>query len=217
MRPSQRKLFWRSLARRLCSGLVLLCYFATSIGMPLCASSVKDYSQPFPCQDHACGCRTAAECWQQCCCFSPSEKLAWAQAHRVTPPVVAEDAGSGWQSERLRDQVEAEPHACCSASKKNQQAVEVARPCCSAKTNASACCQDSTSKTRPSNKLPGLRSLHCKGSTTIWLSGQTVTPPPALLTWNPNLIVTDRITAHNSLATSLSLLPLDPPPRPSAV
>jgi hypothetical protein len=33
--------------------------------------------EPFPCQDHACGCSSAADCFDGCCCFSPAELAAW--------------------------------------------------------------------------------------------------------------------------------------------
>lgn len=43
----------------------------------------KDLSQPFPCQDRPCGCRSAEQCRKKCCCFSTEQKLAWAQRHGV--------------------------------------------------------------------------------------------------------------------------------------
>lgn len=36
----------------------------------------------FPCQDHACGCSSAADCFDGCCCFSPAELAAWEAAQR---------------------------------------------------------------------------------------------------------------------------------------
>ena len=46
----------------------------------------KDLSTPFPCQTRACGCRSAKQCWKKCCCFTDTQKVAWAKAHRVTLP-----------------------------------------------------------------------------------------------------------------------------------
>ena len=46
----------------------------------------KDTSAPFPCQTRACGCRSAKQCWKKCCCFTNTQKVAWAKANRVTLP-----------------------------------------------------------------------------------------------------------------------------------
>ena len=46
----------------------------------------KDTSAPFPCQARACGCRSAKQCWKKCCCFTDTQKVAWAKANRVTLP-----------------------------------------------------------------------------------------------------------------------------------
>jgi hypothetical protein len=48
--------------------------------------SEKDLSTPFPCQNRPCGCRTADQCWKKCCCFTDSQKVAWAKAQRVRVP-----------------------------------------------------------------------------------------------------------------------------------
>jgi hypothetical protein len=46
----------------------------------------KDRSQPFPCQNRPCGCRSAEQCWKKCCCFNNSQKIAWAKANKVAVP-----------------------------------------------------------------------------------------------------------------------------------
>ena len=46
----------------------------------------KDASEPFPCQNRTCGCRSAKQCWKKCCCFTNAQKVAWAQANRVQLP-----------------------------------------------------------------------------------------------------------------------------------
>jgi len=45
----------------------------------------KDRSRPFPCMDKPCGCATAEQCFSNCCCNSPAELLAWAEARRLDP------------------------------------------------------------------------------------------------------------------------------------
>src|SRR5690606_31989476 len=33
--------------------------------------------EAFPCENHACGCTSAEDCFGSCCCFSPAELAAW--------------------------------------------------------------------------------------------------------------------------------------------
>ena len=74
------------LFRRLAVLAQLGAFLLATTGVPLPSAQVKDLSQPFPCMHRVCGCRSAAQCWKGCCCFSDREKLAWAAVHHVTPP-----------------------------------------------------------------------------------------------------------------------------------
>jgi len=76
------------LARRVVCVLVLLSVCAASfpLPVPIIATSFKDRSIPFPCQDHPCGCRDAKQCWTTCGCLSMTEKLRWAEARGIAPP-----------------------------------------------------------------------------------------------------------------------------------
>jgi hypothetical protein len=49
-------------------------------------SPEKDTSEPFPCQNRPCGCRSADQCWKKCCCFNNAQKIAWAKANNVKLP-----------------------------------------------------------------------------------------------------------------------------------
>lgn len=40
----------------------------------------------YPCEGHACGCASADECWNQCCCYTPHQRRVWAIRNGVTPP-----------------------------------------------------------------------------------------------------------------------------------
>ena len=59
---------------------------------PLARVARPAAGRPYPCQGHQCGCRSAEECWSHCCCFTPSQRLAWAAANRVDPPAELNDA-----------------------------------------------------------------------------------------------------------------------------
>lgn len=80
----------RKLIRRLFGLTVSLGICAMLMPLPMAPvpsnSPEKDQSQPFPCQNRPCGCRSAEQCWKKCCCFSNSQKIAWAKANSVKVP-----------------------------------------------------------------------------------------------------------------------------------
>src|SRR5947208_15226812 len=76
-----------SAAQRLVAMAALVGFLGGVVGAPLVKlRPTKDLSQPFPCQDHRCGCLSAQQCWRSCCCFTNQQKLAWAHEHGVSPP-----------------------------------------------------------------------------------------------------------------------------------
>jgi hypothetical protein len=89
-----RKRYWRSAARRAFTSVALVSFLLSTVGLPLPALTTKDPSEPFPCQNHPCGCRSAEECWRHCCCFTAAERWAWARANHVEPPSYAERPAS---------------------------------------------------------------------------------------------------------------------------
>ncbi|MBI1248705.1 hypothetical protein GC197_12800 [bacterium] len=86
MLPLRHQLLPASLAKRVVTLLLLGTMLAWGSGISVAVPGFKDPSTPFMCQDHACSCRNATGCWNHCCCFSQSEKLAWALEHKVEPP-----------------------------------------------------------------------------------------------------------------------------------
>jgi hypothetical protein len=73
-------------ARRFLTAVSLVAYLASVWGYPLPQAATHDHSVPFPCQDHRCGCVSAEQCWTSCCCFTPAERIAWAERHHVQIP-----------------------------------------------------------------------------------------------------------------------------------
>ena len=61
---------------------------ADSSGAAAKRLAAKDRSVPFPCMDRPCGCVTAKQCFTTCCCHTPAETLAWAEANRVSVDVL---------------------------------------------------------------------------------------------------------------------------------
>jgi hypothetical protein len=78
-----RRCYRRS--RPFVTALALVAYLATLWGYPVARVQSSD-GVPYPCQGHFCGCQSAAQCWQNCCCYTPSERLAWAKTHGVEVP-----------------------------------------------------------------------------------------------------------------------------------
>ncbi len=75
-------------ARRLISLALLLSVCFSIVPLPVAvnaptADAGKDRSEPFPCQDRPCGCRSAEQCRQHCCCFNREQKIAWARKNRI--------------------------------------------------------------------------------------------------------------------------------------
>jgi hypothetical protein len=83
LRLRRPRIRWRSAV----AAVALLGQVTTAFGVPLPAlPRARDFSRPFPCMDHPCGCHDADECWAGCCCLSDAEKLAWCEAKSVEPP-----------------------------------------------------------------------------------------------------------------------------------
>ena len=72
--------------RNVTCSLLLVALCSLFVPQPQIRTIEKDQSVAFPCQDRPCGCKTADDCWTNCCCFSDQEKLAWAKEHQVEPP-----------------------------------------------------------------------------------------------------------------------------------
>lgn len=193
-----------------------------AIPVPSNSAGQKDLSQPFPCMNRPCGCRSAEECWKQCCCFTNVEKVAWAEANQVRIPnfvVVAAEKESS-----------ADKPCCCSAESKTDAA---RKPDKAANGVAGTCCSD---RKMESAKAPAVKpdrtevSLFGKTSVRIkWVlavkaaecQGQSVfclTLPPAVIpTWvqlppEPPTIAESRLTVSERLPL-ISLDAPNPPPK----
>lgn len=100
---------------RLISLAVLLGVCAAVVPIPIAVPVIgqKDRSEPFPCQDHACGCLSAAQCWNHCCCMTDSAKLAWSRRHGVRPPEFVIAAAEREAAQRGDVATSRESGACC--------------------------------------------------------------------------------------------------------
>ncbi len=209
MRAFTRPGFWRDLRHRLCAASVCFAYLIAALGIPLPASVHKDASQPFPCQDHPCGCQTAEQCWRNCCCFTPEERWAWARTHHVEPPSYAEKpAAQGWNTVKLRNRGKAET-------------TRAAKPCCSNHEPRPACCQprsDRAAKPTPPERGrvrwgTAMAAWRCQGLPLVWVGSGAVLPVPPPVTWSPDPSVASPIPRVQVIASAVPLSPPAPPPR----
>jgi hypothetical protein len=219
---------WRLFTRRITACVALVCYLATAVGFPVPSPQAKDRGQPFPCQDHPCGCQTAEQCWRHCCCFSPQERLAWAEAQRIEPPSYVErPAANGWHIARSRDRtgVGEERSGCtnCRSRPTCQVCLPLARKnCCGNREDVVPCCSQESARGResarpkPPARIPwvlGVAGLRCQGVTTLWVSIGAVLPPPTPLEWSDLLLPIGWLSRRDASSVPLLLTPPDPPPR----
>jgi hypothetical protein len=202
----------RQLTHRLLAGLALLAYCAATFGFPLPPRNPKDTSQPFPCQDHLCGCQSAEQCWRGCCCLSAAERWAWAREHHVEPPSYAEPPeADGWRTQPLREEEDgtaasAQKHDCC------QNKAPVEQPRC----EGGACCHDKPAANDSPAGLHwtlGIAVQHCNPVKALWIASGAVLLLPARPVWNPWLAPGEWLSFADHIAANLSSAPLDPPPR----
>jgi hypothetical protein len=227
MTRTRRHILRASLRHRLGVAVALFAYLAAAVGFPLPASpsARKDLSQPFPCQDNPCGCQNAEQCWSGCCCLSPEERWAWAEAHHVQPPEYAEKPGAaGWRTARLHDHdSQCESHAGCCEHESDEP-----KSCCSQGASHSSCCAHKHSVESPGDALatksrPGTRwafgmsSLRCKGLTTMWVGGGAVLPLSTVLCRVQPPALPERLAHRDLAADRVSRTPPAPPPRPFPV
>lgn len=156
----------------------------------------KDTSAPFPCQHRACGCRSAQQCWKKCCCFTNTQKVAWARKNQVQLPafVVAAARAEGIPGAALA-------RVCCHTGGQDtpRKPATSARP------------------TRTSTALvlvPVLNELRCRGVEQSTWGGLTAVAPPVRGTVLP----LPPLVAADGIMDVLVLVPVNrvpptPPPR----
>jgi len=138
-----------------------------SIGLPLPASIVKSGGASFPCQHCACGCADADDCWRNCCCYTQTQKLAWAKRNGVKPPAFVVAAA------RQEAGAIAKRAPCCRA----RAAVGAESACCSRRQYDKPGTADAASRGRRVVML--IQALRCRGiGVSIGLLPPSLRPAP---------------------------------------
>jgi hypothetical protein len=210
--------FWRLCARRLFTGLALVAYLVTALGFPLPPAVAKDRSEPYPCMDHPCGCLSAEQCWRHCCCFTPEQKFAWAEAHGIVPPPYAErPVGQAYRAGATDDSATGSS-GCSTCARRAGAGSQPSHTSCSPHEHSS--CHEpadgtASRQTARSSWVLGLAARDCRGSAAVWAATGAALAPPRPLTWHPTWSLAGRILSGFFCHPSLIEHPPDRPPRPS--
>jgi hypothetical protein len=189
-------------ARSLLVTLGLVGFLAGTLGVPIPAVRIsgKDRSEPFPCMDRQCGCRTAAQCWKGCCCFTNREKLAWARRQGVEPP---EDVVLAAQQEETEL---ASAAACCSTKRENVPPVCEETP--------DDCCD--VPELQPSSRTDFVlltQVRQCLGQAEWWLAAGAAVPLPAATEVDVPLEFCGTLCMRSVRLATLFPTPATPPPK----
>jgi hypothetical protein len=197
--------------------------FASTIGIPIVELARKGGDRAFPCQDQACGCATAEACWRGCCCSSPSQRLAWAEAHGVQPP------------EELLEQVRRQSHDILPPSEAQSSDSLPGKPTANGAAHTACCHKDHNSEQREGKRDSSTNEAHratesrqgtlhvswivgslaskCRGQTLTAGGGLVALPPTPTVCWSFDWCLIERLPSTSEQVTSLSFPPPIPPPR----
>ncbi len=156
------KTYLKYLLVRLTVCLAFGCLVLSFVGIPLPAGMKKDRSVPFPCQDRACGCMSAADCKHGCCCFSEAQRREWARQRRLDPETVA-PAANKLAVEKPHSQA-----SCCGTA---------GCDCCSATRRSAPEASKKSIETDEDDVVLLWQAKRCQGQGEWWLSIVFVMPP----------------------------------------
>ena len=203
----------------------LAAYLIAAVGVPLPTFQAKDRSQPFPCMDRPCGCKSAAACWTSCCCTTPEERLHWAHEHGVEPPssllaAVSHDAEADFQPARDccadHSPHDDEPASCGAAlPDKTCHAANAdgAKSRCAVRSAHAPATADRQTAGDVVDFVVISAMRECQGLSPLWSALSAATPPPTPVVYEFQWRLAGWIELASDSAPSLSLSPAVPPPR----
>ncbi len=199
---------------RVVATVLLLTITLAISGVPQPVRKQLKPGERFPCETCACGCSSAAFCWDQCCCHSDEEKLTWAHEQGVKPPdfLVARVALGTKNSAKSTAAA-----SCCRLSTAKPQVADCCQqsnsPDCASCVNASSCGSQDEEQVEQSIRLLSFRAYaKCRGMNWVWtLLNQVHQKHRDPVKDNQReAIVIAWFTINNDPASGLSLTP-DPP------
>lgn len=197
----------------------LAAYLIAAVGMPLPSFQTKDRSQPFPCMDRPCGCKSAKACWTSCCCTTPAERLHWAHEHGVEPPSELLAAVS------KIDETESKPARACCAHRLPEDDEHAPRAPSHASQHdhcTNPCAADGDQPIAAAEHATDASALdfvvisamrECQGLSPLWSALSAATPPPAPVNYQFEWRLAGWIVILSDSAPSPNFSPAVPPPR----
>jgi len=187
-------------ARRLITGLALLAYVASVVGYPLPLPALasqdgaaRDASVPFPCQGHACGCQSAAQCLDNCCCYTAAERLAWVHKNAIALPAATMAA---LEKKAEQDSPSAAGGSCCQ--------------------RGGHCDDDDAEAARQAGGFVWVNAIQaqkCQGLTTLWIASGANLPLEIRPLWEFDWAPAGETALLNDATFVVSYRPDVPPPR----
>lgn len=191
---------------------------ASAIGVRIPVRVAKESDRPFPCEFHNCGCLSADQCRNNCCCFSAAEKVAWANAHQVQATEVCDVA-------ELREAVEHADHgtapvalakkrSCCAHGKASSASMNHAHA------EDAALCHDEESAQADSSlesdaplALQIVLAPPCRGLSPLWTVLSEALPGQSRLTWSHDRDPVGSVALATDDLSSQDFPPPVPPPK----
>ena len=177
--------------------VLALAYLLAMVGTPWPTSSVTPGATPFPCQGHRCGCQSAEQCWANCCCFTPEQRMAWAREHLVEPPAelvaaVADD--------------DHDEHAAVDDHRRAAGDHPSAHSCCHKKAAASAVVASHGPTKAKKTDGYGFHAFKCHGIATLWVTTGAVAPSVTPLAWTFDWSVVGTVSTTSLLSLRRDVL-----------
>ncbi len=237
MRTVSHKLVFLRERRRQKSLLALVAYLCAIVGVPLPTVPKKVPStERYPCQGNPCGCRSAYDCWTNCCCTTPEQRFAWAEANNVTPPEYATRSKTNSSDRTQRECCQSGTRSCRSDGEgcENSDHPESNRDCPNCQRGRGEDAQTNSNSTPKPNDSPqpnpsddhseedlsewtwvvGISALRCQGHNPVWVFGEaaaiaSLDTSPLV----PRPHVLGRVPLENRQISSMTFPPPIPPPR----
>jgi hypothetical protein len=198
----------QSRTHRLAAVASLVSFLAAVVGVPVMRPSIgpngKDWSRPFPCMSSDCGCQNAEACWRGCCCHTNHEKLAWAKAHKVSPPAYLIE-------QTAREALPARRGVAVCLSGQNP-----ATNCCTAgfsRQDGKAARAKTSDDGWRWGFIPAVSARKCRGLAQLWTLLSAAAPISERFHWRPAEVIAGRVCLRSQAPLSIALLPATPPPR----
>lgn len=168
--------------QRLTTWMAAITVMIGSLGVPLSSQRAPRSGAAFPCQDCVCGCPDAETCWRDCCCFTNSQKIVWAEKNGVKVPLYVTVAAR-------REQVKVAKPDCCreqasnceSSAQLSSEGSICSEDSADSCTSSSCCAKKSHDSSESSSKTVLLiTALKCRGiSVSVGLLPPSVPPAEA--------------------------------------